>query len=53
MDVNVATKRVPKPLIIGFVKYTVTAFKFRPLFTSYVHVPNSCTNWVTLQRVAS
>ena len=34
MDVNVASKRVHKPLIIGFVKYT--AFKFRPLFISYV-----------------
>ena len=43
MDVNVASKRVHyKPLIIGFVKYT--AFKFRPLFISYVHVPNPCTN---------
>ena len=40
MDENVASKRVPKPLIVGFIKYT--AFKFRPLFISYVHVPNSC-----------
>ena len=38
MDTNVASKRVPK----YFVKYT--AFKFRPLFISYVHVPNSCKN---------
>ena len=42
MDVNVASKRVPKPSIIGFVKYT--AFKFCPLYISYVHVPNSCTH---------
>ena len=40
MDTNVASKRVPKPSIIGFVKYT--EFKFSPLFISYVYVPNSC-----------
>ena len=45
MDAYVASKRVPKPSII--VKYT--AFKFHPLFTWYVHVPNSCKKkWVTL-----
>ena len=42
MDANVSSKRVPKPLFIGFVKYTV--FKLCPLFISYVHVPYSCTN---------